>query len=79
MNYIPLEDIVDDYLFSPSECNYKREAFDEVVSKLLALVPEGDEEGKYSDKFRAGLLDALFDANQGEYVSLGGLKKGLGL
>ncbi len=58
---------------------HKREAFDEVVSKLLALVPEGDEEGKYSDKFRAGLLDALFDANQGEYVSLGGLKKGLGL
>ncbi len=58
---------------------HKRESFDEVISKLLALVPEGDEEGKYSDEFRAGLLDALFDAKHGEYVSLGRLKKDLGL
>ena len=54
---------------------HKRESFDEVISKLLALVPEGDEEGKYSDEFRAG----LFDAKHGEYVSLGRLKKDLGL
>ena len=33
MNYIPLEDIVDDYLFSPSECNYKREALEDHQSQ----------------------------------------------
>ena len=33
MNYIPLEDIVDDYLFSPSERNYKREALEDHQSQ----------------------------------------------
>ena len=32
-NYIPLEDIVDDYLFSPLECNYKREAMEDHQSQ----------------------------------------------
>ena len=58
---------------------HRRETFDDVIEKLLALVPEGDEEGKYSDEFRAGLLEAHFDAKQGKYVSLNKLKKDIGL
>ena len=33
MNYTPLEELVDDFLFSPSECNYKREAFEDHQSQ----------------------------------------------
>jgi len=58
---------------------HKRESFDDVIEKLLALVPDGDEEGKYSDEFRAGLLEALFDAKQGRVYSFGQVKKELGL
>ena len=58
---------------------HKRESFDEVIGKLLALVPEGDEEGKYSDEFRAGLLEAHFEAKQGKVISFDKVKKELGL
>ncbi len=58
---------------------YDRETFDDVIGKLLALVPEGDEEGNYSSEFRAGLLEALFEAKHGKHVSLETVKKQLGL
>lgn len=58
---------------------YKRESFDDVIGKLLVLVPKGDEEGKYSDEFRAGLLEAHFEAKQGKTVSFDYIKKDLGL
>ena len=58
---------------------HKRETFDDVIEKLLTLVPEGDEEGKYSDDFRAGLLDALFEAKQGKVIPFDRIKKELGL
>ncbi len=58
---------------------YKRETFDEVIEKLLALVPEGDEEGKYTDEFRAGLLDSLFEAKSGKGIPLKQVEKELGL
>ncbi|HIH22064.1 MAG TPA: hypothetical protein HA222_05415 [Candidatus Diapherotrites archaeon] len=57
--------------------NYRRETFDEVVSKLLALVPEGDEEGKYTEEFRAGLLESLYESKLGKTVSLAQVKKEL--
>ncbi len=58
---------------------HQRESFDDVISKLLALVPEGDEEGKYSDEFRAGLLEAHFEAKQGKLIPFDKVKKELGL
>jgi len=57
---------------------HKRETFDELISKLMALIPEGDKEGKYTDEFRAGLLDALFDAKNNKYASSKQMKKELG-
>ena len=38
-----------------------RETYDELLNKLIALVPEGDDEGLYTDSFRMGLLNARLD------------------
>jgi hypothetical protein len=58
---------------------YRRESIDDVLNKLLALVPEGDSEGKYADEFRAGLLEALAESKAGKTVPLEKVKKELGL
>lgn len=59
--------------------DHRRESFDDVISKLLVLVPGGDDEGRYSNEFRAGLLEALFEAKQGKTVPFDRVKKELGL
>jgi len=56
-----------------------RETYDEVLNKLLALVPEGDEEGRYTQAFRVGLLEARLDIKEGRLVPLREAKKRLGL
>ena len=58
---------------------YKRESIDDVLNKLLALVPEGDSEGKYTADFRAGLLESLAESKAGKVVSHEQLKKELGI
>ena len=58
---------------------YKRETYDEILNRLLALVPEGDEEGKYSAAFRAGLLRGLIDIQNKRAFSHEEVKKHLGL
>ena len=54
-----------------------RETYDEVLNKLLALVPEGDEEGLYTQSFRAGLLRARLDFKDGRVVDHERVKKRL--
>jgi len=56
-----------------------RETYDEILNKLLALVPEGDEEGRYTQAFRVGLLEARLDIKEGRMVPLRVAKKRLGL
>jgi hypothetical protein len=56
-----------------------RETYDEVLNKLLALVPEGDEEGRYTQAFRVGLLEARLDIQEGRVVPLREARKRLGL
>lgn len=56
-----------------------RESYDDVLSKLLALVPEGDDEGKYTKAFRVGLLQARLDIRAGRVTSHEEVKKRLGL
>jgi len=56
-----------------------RETYDELVGKLLALVPEGDEEGRYSGAFRVGLLNARLDIKEGRLTDHREVKKRLGL
>ena len=56
-----------------------RETYDELLNKLLALVPEGDEEGRYTEEFRVGLLNARIDVREGRLVDHEQVKKQLGL
>ena len=56
-----------------------RETYDEVLNKLLALVPEGDEEGLYTQSFRVGLLSARLDLKEGRVMDHERVKKRLGL
>ena len=56
-----------------------RETYDELINKLLALVPEGDEEGTDTHAFRLGLLQARLDIKEGRVLSHDELKRRLGL
>lgn len=56
-----------------------RETYDALLNKLLALVPEGDEEGRYTQAFRVGLLEARLDVKEGRLTPLREAKKRLGL
>lgn len=55
-----------------------RETYEEVLSKLLALVPEGDDEGPYTQAFRVGLLSARLDLKEGRVIEHERVKKRLG-
>ncbi len=56
-----------------------RETYDELLNKLLALIPEGDEEGRYTEAFRIGLLNARMDIREGRVLDHAQVKKQLGL
>jgi len=56
-----------------------RETYDELLNKLIALVPEGDDEGLYTDSFRIGLLDARLDIRERRVTDHDLVKKRLGL
>ncbi|MEA3200331.1 MAG: hypothetical protein QOE90_1759 [Thermoplasmata archaeon] len=56
-----------------------RETYDEVLNKLMSLIPEGDEEGKFTDEFRLGLLEAKLDVKAGRTISQDEMKRRLGL
>jgi hypothetical protein len=56
-----------------------RETYDELINKLLALVPEGDEEGTYTESFRVGLLNARLDIKEGRVLGHEEVKRRLGL
>ncbi len=56
-----------------------RETYDELLNKLIALVPEGDDEGLYTDSFRIGLLGARLDIRASRVTDHDLVKKRLGL
>jgi hypothetical protein len=56
-----------------------RETYDELLNKLLTLIPRGDDEGPYSDAFRMGLLNARLDIRSGRVTDHASVKKRLGL
>ena len=56
-----------------------RETYDELLNKLLSLVPEGDEEGPYTHAFRVGLLAARLEIKEGRVVRHEEVKRRLGL
>jgi hypothetical protein len=56
-----------------------RETYDELLNKLLDLVPTGDDEGAYRAAFRVGLLNARLDIRAGRTVGHEELKRRLSL
>ena len=56
-----------------------RDTYEEVLNRLLSLVPEGDDEGLYTQAFRVGLLDAMLDVREGRLVDHDRVKRRLGL
>ena len=56
-----------------------RETYDAVVNKLLSLVPEGDEEGPYTQAFRVSLLKARIEIHEGRTIEHARLKRRLNL
>ncbi len=54
-----------------------RQTYEEIINKLLKIVPEGDDEGGYTDDFRAALLDSLVDFRKGRSLTNDELKKRL--
>ena len=59
--------------------NSPRETYDEVLRRILTLLPEGDGEGTYTDAFRLGLLEARLDIREGRLVDHNEVKKRLGI
>ncbi|HLC68770.1 MAG TPA: hypothetical protein VJH24_02930 [Candidatus Bilamarchaeaceae archaeon] len=57
----------------------ERETYDQLLNALLDLVPSGDDEGAYTEEFRASLLRALGDVKHGRTHSTEQVKKQLGL
>jgi hypothetical protein len=56
-----------------------RETYDGVLNRLLTLVPEGDDEGLYTQAFRVGLLAAHLDIREGRLLDHKAVKQRLGL
>ena len=56
-----------------------RQTYDEIINKLIQLIPSGDDEGEYKEAFRLGLLNALIELKQGKNISHADVKRSLGL
>jgi len=56
-----------------------RETYDELLNKLLSLVPRADDEGAYTDQFRVGLFNARLDIQAGRLTSHDQVRRRLGL
>ncbi len=53
--------------------------YDKLMRALLSLIPEGDDEGKYTDEFKASFLEGSLDIAEGRVVSFEELKRRLEL
>ena len=58
---------------------YKKTTYDEIIGALMSLVPTGDNEGTYTEEFRASLLRSLLDINHGRTYTTVEVKKRLGI
>ena len=56
-----------------------RETYDQLLNELLNFVPTGDDEGKYTDEFRASLVKAHADIRAGRVIPFEKIKKQMGL
>ena len=57
----------------------ERDTYDDLLNKLMDLIPSGDDEGEYTDEFKASLMRGLSDIRHGRTVSISELKKRTGI
>ena len=57
----------------------ERETYDELIQVLLDIVPSADDEGKYTEEFKASLIRALGDIKRGRVHSMQEVRKTLGV
>src|SRR5437773_11430089 len=55
------------------------ETYDDLLNELMALVPQGDDEGLYTPAFRRKLLRARQAIKEGHVISYQEVKRRLGL
>lgn len=53
--------------------------YDELLSALLDFVPSGDDEGEYTDEFKASMIRSLLDIKHGRTYSVRDVRKRLGI
>ena len=58
---------------------YKNATYDEIINALMNLIPKKDDEGTYTDEFRASLLRGLLDINIERTYTSAEIKKRLGV
>lgn len=56
-----------------------RGTYDDLLNALLDLVPDKDDEGEYTDDFKASLLRSLADLRHGRTYSADDVRRRLGL
>ena len=58
---------------------HNRMTYDELLNALMSLIPEGDEEGVYSEDFSASLLGSFLDVKEKKIHTTDEVKKQLGI
>lgn len=58
---------------------YKKATYDEIIEALIDLIPEGDDEGKYTAEFKASLLRGLLDIKHGRTYTTDEVKRLIGV
>ncbi len=79
MNYTSIQILPETRMRIAQLKSSERETYDQILNKLLQLVPEGDDEGAYTEEFRIGILNAKLDLKHGRVISHEALKRKLGL
>jgi len=57
----------------------QNESYDDLINALIDIVPSGDDEGEYTEEFKASLMRSLIDIKKGRTHSLEDVKKQLGI
>ncbi len=57
---------------------YRKATYDEIIGALIDMIPEKDEEGRYTTEFRASLLRGFLDIKHGRTHTLKEMKERFG-
>jgi hypothetical protein len=57
----------------------KRETYDEILNALMDLIPSGDDEGEYTEEFKASIIKGMLDIKHGRTYTLEQVEERLGL